>query len=116
MKSAADIIPSLFVSPETVSGNNSDVVVTGFVVVASVVVTGFVVVTTVVVTGFVVVVASVVVTGVAVVVTGSVTLGSLNISKLILNYSSWPEKKLLDHIIMYFKKFFRFHLKSEARV
>ena len=61
MKSAADIIPSLFVSPETVSGNNSDVVVTGFVVV----------------------VASVVVTVVAVVVTGSVTLGSLNISKLI---------------------------------
>ena len=56
MKSAADTIPSLFVSPETVSGNNSDVVVTGFVVVASVVVTGFVVVTTVVVTGFVVVV------------------------------------------------------------
>ena len=47
MKSAADIIPSLFASPETVSGNNSDVVVTGFVVVvASVVVTGFVVVVT----------------------------------------------------------------------
>ena len=36
--------------------------------------------------------------------------------KINLNYSSWPEKKLLDHIIMYFKKFFRFHLKSEARV
>ena len=46
MKSAADIIPSLFVSPETVSGNNSDVVVTGFVVVTTVVVTGFVVVVT----------------------------------------------------------------------
>ena len=35
MKSAADIIPSLFASPETVSGNNSDVVVTGSVTLGS---------------------------------------------------------------------------------
>ena len=37
-------------------------------------------------------------------------------AKLNLNYSSWPKKDLLNHIITYFKKFFRFHLKSEARV
>ncbi len=34
----------------------------------------------------------------------------------ILNYSSWSKKNLSNHIITYFKKFFRFHLKSEARV
>ena len=33
-----------------------------------------------------------------------------------LNYSSWSKKNLSNHIITYFKKFFRFHLKSEARV
>ena len=35
---------------------------------------------------------------------------------IILNYSSWSKKNLSNHIITYFKKFFRFHLKSEARV
>ena len=38
-------------------------------------------------------------------------LGEIN-----LNYSSWSNKNLSNHIITYFKKFFRFHLKSEARV
>ena len=33
-----------------------------------------------------------------------------------LNYSSWSKKNLSNHIITYFKKFFRFNLKSEARV
>ena len=37
-------------------------------------------------------------------------------SKVNLNYSSWSKKNLSNHIITYFKKFFRFHLKSEARV
>ena len=41
-----------------------------------------------------------------------------NVTKrtLSLNYSSWSKKNLSNHIITYFKKFFRFHLKSEARV